>query len=162
VKRIAATMGYEAIVDDEDFEYLSRYKWYAHSNLGGNHRPARRTKVREGRKVRFLVHHIMPPREGLVVDHINGDPWDNRRANLRYCTHEQNMRNRKKHGGSCKAPYKGVARVGRRFRAAIQAGGPQIIVYGFQTAEEAAREYDRLALQLHGEFARLNFPSSAA
>lgn len=164
MKRIPATLGYEAIVDDEDFERLSKFRWYAHNSGGRTRRPekrpARRTLVNEGRKVRFLVHDILMPPPGMVVDHINGDPWDNRRCNLRVCTHTENLRNRKKHRGS--SPYKGVTQQqGGRFIARISAERRGIHLGTFPTAEAAARAYDAAATVYHGEFARLNFPDSA-
>lgn len=160
MKRLPSTLGYEAIVDDADFEALSAHRWYAHNGGNGEKRPARRTSVKEGRKVLFLVHHLFPVRKGLVVDHINGDPWDNRRENLRYCTHANNLLNRKKHGGSCTNIYKGVypLRGSTRHCAKISFRGERWMIGHFDTAEDAAVAYDAAALALHGTFARLNFP----
>lgn len=162
MKRIPATLGYEIIVDDEDFEAMSRHRWYAHNcgSKGRNKgkRPARRTSVKEGRKVRFLVHHLVRAEDGLVVDHINGDPWDNRRCNLRICTHAENLRNTRKRKTTDGNPYKGAYRIGRRWRCTITYDGKLFMVGWFDTAEAAAMAYDAAALALHGEFARLNFP----
>lgn len=162
MKTIQATKGYAAIVDDEDYESLSRFSWYAHNSTGRNPRPARRTSVAEGRKVVFLYHEIMRPSPGMVIDHINGDPWDNRRCNLRECTHTENMRNRKPHRGT-KSGFKGVRIIDRkcRYAAAITCDGKLHHIGTFADPEEAARAYDEAATRLHGEFARLNFPEAA-
>lgn len=164
MKTIEATLGFSALVDDEDYERLSQYRWYAH-NCGGKRftpskRPARRTTAAEGRKVLFLVHHIIRPEKGLVVDHINGDPWDNRRANLRVCTNSENLKNRAKHGGNTSNPFKGVFpnSSNKRFRAIIGCEGTIYPLGWYDSADEAAVVYDSAALALHGEFARLNFP----
>jgi hypothetical protein len=163
MKRIPSTLGFEALVDDEDFERLSAFKWYAHNsaNRRGDStgkRPARRTSKQEGRKVLFLVHHILRAPPGMVVDHINGDPWDNRRANLRVCTNTENLRNRAKHRG-CKNPYKGVHPMGRRWTALICLDGAIHRLGSYAIPEEAALAYDAAALALFGDFARLNFPA---
>ena len=165
MKLIAATLGYSVKVDDADYGYLSQFKWYAH-NSGGKirteKRPARRTSVAEGRKVISLVHHLIKPPQGFVVDHINGDPWDNRRENLRVCTHAENLRNRKKHSGETTNPYKGVFPRSRRWLVLIMCDGRRYDLGSYASAEEAARAYDDAALFLHGRFARLNFTDGRA
>lgn len=160
MKTIPATLGYSAIVDDDDYERLREYRWYAH-NTGGRRentkRPARRTGTSEGRKVIFLVHHIVSAPAGMVVDHINGNPWDNRKANLRVCTHQQNMLNqrmRRPRGDL----VKGVYRRANRFWAKITMDGIHYEIGNYDTIEEAGLAYDAAALFLHGEFAALNFP----
>lgn len=162
MRTIPATLGYSITIDDEDFEWASRFRWYAHNTGGKKHidkRPARRTSVAEGRNVLFFVHHILKPEKGLVVDHINGDPWDNRRENLRVCTNAQNVRNRRKH--RCGNPFKGVYQNGNCFRAVITCDGIVYQLGSYDTAEEAARLYDAAALHLHREFACLNFPDAS-
>ncbi|MBI0474242.1 hypothetical protein D9601_02535 [Sphingomonas sp. MA1305] len=159
MKLIPATLGYSAIVDDEDFERLAQFRWYAH-NCGGksstHKRPARRTSVAEGRNVLFLVHHIMRAPIGMVVDHINGDPWDNRKANLRVCSPKQNVWNqRRKHRGELP---KGVYKRGSRYWSKIAANRTNYDLGCYDTAEEAGLAYDAAALFLHGKFAALNYP----
>lgn len=161
MKAIPATLGYSILIDDEDFEWASRFRWYAHNTGGKRHpdkRPARRTSVAEGRNVLFFVHHIIKPEKGLVVDHINRDPWDNRRENLRICTTAQNVRNRGKHRTS--NLYKGVYQRGSRFMARISFEGEGFKLGHYATAEAAAFAYDAAALYLHGDFACLNFPQA--
>lgn len=161
MKRLPATLGYEVLLDDEDYERLSRHRWYAHnSGKGSGHkRPARRTCVAEGRKVLPLVHHIIKPPAGFVVDHINGDPWDNRRENLRVCTNRENLRNRRKRSpGRCE--YKGILPNGKRFCARISCDGQSFNLGTYGSQKEAALAYDAAALFLHKEFACLNFPDA--
>lgn len=100
----------------------------------------------------------------MVVDHKNGNGLDNRRENIRPCTHAQNMRNQKPHG---KSKYRGVSfayfqRNGRingpYICARIKMEGKSQRLGFFKTEEDAARAYDKKAKDLFGEFARLNFP----
>lgn len=100
---------------------------------------------------------LMGPKGAEVVDHINGDPLDNRRANLRLCSHAENMKNRKPNRNATNQ-FKGVESVSGKWRAVIKADGKRYHTGRFATQMEAARAYDDLARTLHGEFARLNFP----
>lgn len=93
-KIIKLTKGYETIVDDEDYEELSKHKWYA--NVGGTapHLVYARGTI-NGKKVR-MHRVIMKTTENLVVDHKNHDTLDNRKKNLRNCTQKENQENRPK------------------------------------------------------------------
>ena len=104
---------------------------------------------------------IMDAPKGMDVDHINGDPLDNRKENLRLCTRRENCRNKKVRADS-KSGFKGVyVRPNDRYQAYI--GDPakksrHINLGTYGTPEEAARAYDKKAIELHGEYAVLNFP----
>lgn len=91
-----------------------------------------------------------------VVDHINHDTLDNRRCNLRVCSHRQNLRNSRRKPG--KHGYVGVLRSNRLFYGRITVDMRDVYTKGFEDPESAARARDQLALLHHGEFAFLNFP----
>jgi hypothetical protein len=157
MKKIPLTKGKFAIVDDDDFEFVSEHKWYCNSN---------NMAVYECRidrtKIRFLMHRvIMDCPDGMEVDHINGDRLDNRKENLRIVTRHQNMLNRKVRSDS-KTGYKGVeyksdqAR-SRPYAAYIRIDNKKKTLGHYKTAEEAAKIYDEAALKYHGEYANLNF-----
>ncbi len=93
--------------------------------------------------------------KSVSVDHIDGDTMNNRSANLRVCTHAQNMRNRRKHKGGTSA-FKGVCKAQNGWAAEVSSGGVRIRKSGFATELEAALFYDAAAIHLHGEFARTN------
>lgn len=144
-----------ALVDDEDFEALSRYHWFVSDGY------AIRSNYKDGDKYPCVGMHnqIMCPPVGKVVDHINGNGLDNRRANLRICTQAQNLCNKKLDKRN-KTGYKGVyfQPEGSKnpYRAMIGYGHKLHYIGLYPTAEDAARAYNAAAVELHGEFARLN------
>jgi hypothetical protein len=107
---------------------------------------------------------IMGEPQHADIDHINGDGLDNRRENLRIATRSQNMRNAHTEPKRAKtSQYKGVSwwsyskiKSGGYWRAEIELPGRKRIVKCFHDELEAARCYDKLALEHFGEHARIN------
>ena len=100
---------------------------------------------------------ILVPGYGQEVDHINRNPLDNRRANLRLCARSENAHNQGKHRDNTSG-YKGVfAYRPGMWRARIMADGAVHHLGVFVDPVEAALAYDRAAIELHGSFAHLNF-----
>jgi hypothetical protein len=94
-KEIKLTKGFTAIVDDEDFEYLNQWKWQAEKSKRGCYY-ACRTIQKENKKIHVKMHRlIMAAVEGMDVDHRDGNGLNNRRYNLRACTHLNNCHNRR-------------------------------------------------------------------
>lgn len=153
-----------ALVDESDAHLVDhlfwsaqpRHKtWYATANY----------QDENGRATVYLHKVIMGDTRGLTVDHINGNGLDCRRCNLRLATFIQNNANRGIRSDSG-FQFKGVNlrrfRTMDRWRAGIGINGKQVHLGHFDTAEEAARAYDRAALAAYGEFAYLNFPEEVA
>lgn len=151
MKRIPLTQDRFAFVDDEDYEYLMQWKWILLIN--GKHKYAIR---RENGKPIMMHRVIMRVSDGFIVDHRNGNGLDNTRSNLRVCTNEENIRNRKLNQNSTTG-YKGVTRRNSRFTAKVVFQGKDYFLGRFDTAVEAAKAYDKKAKELFGEFAKLNF-----
>lgn len=146
--------GIKAIVSDVDYKYLSQFRW--HMRKDGY---VMRSKWIDGKKVKIRMSRVVTGAAGgFVVDHINGNPLDNRRENLRVCSQGENARNRTafKHN---KSGYKGVCldSYGRTWRAQLCVSGVRYAKSGFKTSKDAAMYYDSLAKKYHKSFAKLNF-----
>lgn len=146
------------LVDDDDFEELSKEKWLVGST--GYVISSRRV---EGKNKFTLMHRkIMQPGEGLYVDHINLDKLDNRKGNLRIATNAENVRNGPKRSNTS-SPYKGVFwhKQRNKWRAEITKDYQNISLGLFDDPIKAAKAYDYMAHKLFGEFARFNFPDDS-
>lgn len=153
MKLIPLTQGKFAMVDDEDFEELSRFKWYAHR--GGRSWYARRNAwVAGAGKQRCVLMHSRITGFDLT-DHIDGDGLNNQRANLRDATKAQNGQNRRRNRNGSSA-FKGVTRDPRD--AGWYAGIRRRYIGRYRSEEEAALAYDAAARELYGAYAALNFP----
>lgn len=161
VVEVKLTRGLVTIIDAEDFEFVSQWKWFA--SRGGNTDYAHRKQRIDGthkQKTISLHRAIISAPDGMHVDHINHNGLDNRRENLRLCTPAENRWNSKRQKGSS-SDFKGVGKFndGRaKSWAATIGAGNKIYRRCFATELEAALWYDEMAKELHGEFAKLNFP----
>ena len=102
------------------------------------------------------IYHYGDIPEGMEIDHRDTDRSNDCVHNLRLATKAQNGANRRPRSNPC--GYVGVRRSGKRYAARIYVEGEEIYLGSFDTAEEAARAYDRAADEHHGEFATKNFP----
>ena len=153
MKRIPLTQNQFALVDDVDFEELSKHKWYASKLHYGGFVAKRHKKG----KVLLMSRVIMDAPKDKQVDHRNHDTLLNCRYNLRLCTNAQNHYNQRSRGGASK--YKGVYfyKPTRKWQGQIKCNYKKQHLGYFDTEIEAAKAYDAKAIELFGEFARLNF-----
>ena len=154
-KEIPISRGLFALVDDADFEFLMQWKWSATSaNNPGPIYAVRGYRV-GGKTCPVRMHRqVLGVPDGWIVDHINGHGLDNRKANLRLATPEQNAQNRRMRN---RLGFRGVYVEGKKFRAMIQGGGLKRNLGLFPCAESAALAYDNAAREMHGAYAVLNF-----
>ena len=158
MKLLALYSGGIAAVDDEDFEAVSQYRWRLHQPSHPRTRSARYAVATiDGRRV--YLHLWLWARWGMlpvpIVEHRNTDGLDCTRINLRAATVAQNNRNRGKLRTN-KTGYKGVRKVGSRYRAEITVDNTRRHLGYFTNPIEAARAHDAAAREHHGEFASLN------
>lgn len=166
--RFQITQGQTAIVSKVDID-LSWIEWHAQFDNrypdGGKFKVRRNTLKPNGKRGYVFIHQLILARmlgrelmKGEKVDHINGDPLDNRRDNLRLTTHADNCKNRHRQVNNTSG-YKGVSsqrRVnGVKWTAYITSDKKRYHLGCFETPEEAYAAYCEAAIRLHGEFARL-------
>lgn len=147
-KEIPLTQGKVALVDDEDYEWLNEYNWHFEGRYA-----ASRDKDRNKLYMHKAV--LKDIEKGNVVDHINRDKLDNRKSNLRYADYSSNSANSKLASNNTTG-YRGVYKRGKYWRVALTYEGKQVSGGYYSTKEEAAEEYNRLAIKHFGEFAFLN------
>lgn len=154
MKEIPLNHGYSTQVDDEDYELLSQHEWRIS--------PGRNTMYAAMRGAHFQSLHrflLKPPAE-LFVDHIDGNGLNNQRSNLRLCTDAQNKRNHGVRKNSTQE-FKGVSKHanGKGWTVRMRDASGKMACYGtYAYPQMAALVYDKVALEVLGEFAWLNFP----
>jgi hypothetical protein len=151
MKQIPLTQGKFALVDDEDYEFLNKWKWCLSHGY-----PSKAIKKEDGRKSCLLMHRlIMQAPDGVMVDHKNGCRFDNRKENLRLCSGTENQRNQRLRKTNSSG-YKGVSfhKSTRKWMARIRVNKVQIYIGNFNSPEEAYLAYCEKAKELFGEFAR--------
>lgn len=169
MKEIKLTKGRVAIVDDEDFETIKMFKWYAHESKPGIFY-ARRDKyigIINGKQKskKILMHRSLLSIDSrkTQVDHKNSDTLDNRKENLRICTNKENSTNKSKLRSDNTSGYRGIYENNRlstrKYFAFIRDKDNKRITIGrFSTIEKAAKAFDKAAKVYYGEFCgKLNF-----
>jgi hypothetical protein len=137
--------GFDIQIDEEDYHFINERRWFIDLTSG---RPRVVCNPKKDMKHRKLHRLIIDAPIDKEVDHINGDPLDNRKSNLRLATHSQNMFNRGKTKVNTSG-FKGVSwdkRTGK-WRICVNLGG-------FETPEKAHEIYKRIVVVMAGEFAK--------
>jgi AP2-like factor (euAP2 lineage) len=174
MKQIPLTQGKFAIVDDEDFHYLSRFNWNVASD-GSGHFHARRSirSIDQKGEAKGDVYlgmeaMIIPPKLYSNIQHLNKDTLDYRKENLFYESYSVKRHRADKQAGRCSSKYKGVCfykknhAKGKPWSAYVyrksKDGGKEKRLHGgyFATQEEAARKYNQMAIELYGDMAYQN------
>jgi hypothetical protein len=159
MKKIPLTQGKFALVDDEDYNVLSKLKWHLQPNKKKEYAAHSRSYSTKsgGRSCEtILMHKFITGRRG--ADHRDGNGLNNQKHNLRKATASQNNMNKGKMSVPCTSKYKGVSfyKITGKWVASICVKGKRYHLGYFDKEIDAARAYNKAALLYHGNFARLN------
>ena len=166
--KIELTRGKYTLVDDKDYDYLNKWKWWVVPNSAKLY--AARHIYRSGKRTIEYMHRVilnLSYKDNTTTHHKNGDSLDNRRDNLMIVSIGDNVRYREKTNKKCLSKYKGVTYIpagrGGRAKPKWQASIRKNTHLGyFDSEKEAARAYDKRAKEIFGEFAKLNFTEKLA
>jgi hypothetical protein len=159
---IALSRGFVALVDSDDLPLVCQYQWHVACRKS-THSTRHYAEATPRYRHNILMHRlIMGAQRGDEIDHVNGNPLDNRRCNLRFCTRSQNNANQRKTRGSSR--FKGVCfdKQTGKWRAQISYHGKRIKVGRFVTEEAAALAYQSIARELFPEFGTRNDAGSGS
>lgn len=149
MKEIQLTRGYVALIDDDDFDRVNKHKWrsiidkqlvYAASDING--------------KKTMLHRFILNAKRGVYYDHRDCNGLNNQKDNLRECTLSENRGNSRKFTVTG-SKYKGVNRH-KPWSAHIMKNGKSVCLGYFESEDEAGIAYNKAAIDIFGEFARIN------
>lgn len=139
--------GEMVLLDDEDFEAMSKFRWYLSTDgYAATYQPTR-----------YMHRMVMKTPKGMECDHRRHMLLDNRKSELRNTPKSGNMRN-KRHKKDGTSRFKGVTwdRVRAKWRAQLKVGVKHLLCARFDSEIEAARAYDACALRVFGDFACVN------
>jgi len=151
MRKITTSNGFEFIVDDNDYEFVSKWRW-KFSEKSYIHRCTSKNR----KNICIKLHRLLcDAPEDKEVDHIDGNIFNLSRSNLRVCTRFQNAQNR----GISKNSATGVKGVWFResenkYQSAIQHNGFVVQLGRFETKEEASRAYSEASKKFHKEYSR--------
>jgi hypothetical protein len=166
MKTIQLTQNKVALIDDEDFDRISKIKWHAWYNKNGDAFYAVHSVYVKGKSPKSLKMHrhilgVTDP--DLDVDHKDGDTLNNQKYNLRPCKRHQNTSHMLGLRSDNTTGYRGVSKYFygniKKWVARVHSKGKSISLGYFDSPEEAAKAFDKAAKELYGEFCgKLNFP----
>mgnify|MGYP001561184830 len=157
-REIPLTQGKFAIIDDDDFDIVNKHKWCAVKDGGTFY--ARTNVLRKGGGyIAISMHRLilgLIPNDGKQVDHRDCDGLNNTRANIRFSTQTENLRNQRISSRN-KSGFKGVSwfKRDKKWKADIRLDGKGIFLGIFATKEEAHQAYCMAATEYFGKFARV-------
>lgn len=153
MKEIKLTQNKIALVDDEDFDFLNQFKWFAHKVRHVYYAD----RDQDDKTIRMHRVLLNITDKNIHVDHIDGNGLNNQKSNLRISSPKENNRNRRLNKNNSSG-YKGVSfdKKSKKWVAYIKINYKHITLGRFDTKETAAKAYNDAALLYHKEFAKIN------
>jgi hypothetical protein len=169
MKEIELTQGQWALVDDEDYEFLNQWKWYAHKR-GNTYYAVRgnKNKIKDNINTISMHREIVILSPNMEVDHIDGNGLNNQKYNLRICFHNENMLNQgKRNSRNPSSKYIGVFMIKSKYKdkeyfywtAQITLNGRKKYLGTFKTELDAAIARDLTVIENNSSYHKLNFES---
>ncbi len=160
MKLIPLTQGKFAMVDDDMYDYLMQWKWYAHRDKNTFY-AVRNLYLPNRKRIILGMHRLIMGfvyNDGKLVDHKDRNGLNNQKSNLRLATNSQNLANSRNLKVFKSSIYIGVSypKKGKKWVAQILINGKKIRIGRFVNEKDAALAYNETALKLRGEFAILN------
>ncbi len=153
MKEIKLTQNKVAYVDDEDFDYLNQYKWYAQKSYNTFY--AVRGDYSKGKPKQIRMHRvIMNVKESkMMIDHIDRNGLNNCKSNLRVCSNAENQWNTGLNARN-KSGVKGVHfdKERNKWTAQIRHKGKVYFLGRYKDIKEAIKNYNNKAKELRGQF----------
>lgn len=150
---IKGSNGNDIIIDKDDYEKLKDIKWSVRINKRHDH-SKERVSIRNTKVGMSIGRFILNCPKDKIVDHINGNAFDNRKCNLRICTYSQNNANRRLDRN--KKQYRGVYKKRSHYEAGITINKKFIYLGCSKDPKACAKMYNDAASKQYGEFAVLN------
>lgn len=146
-----------ALVDNDDFEELNKYRWYVSRGFRENYYAVRTYNLHSIKYSECMHRKILKAKAKEFVDHKDGNGLNNQRANIRICTKSENAMNVGLNSKN-KTGFKGVVwdKDRGQWRTTIRVGGKYKFLGRFYDKKEAAVAYNRAAIKYFGEFANIN------
>lgn len=162
MKEIKLTQGYVALVDDDDYDELIKYKWHIQPStktfyvIRNDYSNGKHTTIRMHRQILNTI------KTKIETDHIDGNGLNNQKSNLRTCTKQENCCNRSSRSDGV-SKYVGISkhisRHGKQYwRARISSKIIRKSLGLFNTELEAAIARDKYIIDNNLSFFRLNLP----
>jgi len=147
---IPLSKGRVAIIDPEDYDSLSQWKWYYSHGYAIRH-PSMVGGIRKGK---IMMHRVIAKTpNGVYTDHINGNGLDNRKSNLRFVSHAQNMWNSKLERNTSTG-IKNVSVFNGGYQVRVQKDGKRYFAGFFKDISEAVSRANTFRKEYYGEYTR--------
>lgn len=158
MKKIKLTRGQSVMVDDEDYNRMNKWEWFAEKQHDRYY--ASRVFLIGGLRIKVkMANLIMDVPKGKICNYIDTNRLNLQKSNLRVCTQAQNLQNQQVQHKCKSSIFKGVSYLkGRnRWQAYIKVNGKDVHLGTFKIEMNAALAYDDASRKYYGEFARPNF-----